>query len=273
MALPIPSFLLFIMTPGVVLFLVCGILVFLNRYVAADGIDVAKNRILAMVLSFEFTRTDPIILLLHEYRSMCEAGWNPTVMFLTTNHLSESVRNFFRSKVYCYRTKEYIPIQYTVRPKSLGNKLAEEAKSEAYKYRNDFDVFIYQEEDIIFLYSHLVAYLAETQQLVNLLGEEGLQKYSLGFQRYCRILQHPSDPRVQHFVEKDLLVKEYLDEFPFFKPVCIQSTPYIEVTSCPESWMANTHQAVWILTKQQLDQLELKCSFLNLTASKSLRPA
>ncbi|RYH29302.1 hypothetical protein EON65_09030 [archaeon] len=226
-----------------------------------------------MVLSFEFTRTDPIILLLHEYRSMCEAGWNPTVMFLTTNHLSESVRNFFRSKVYCYRTKEYIPIQYTVRPKSLGNKLAEEAKSEAYKYRNDFDVFIYQEEDIIFLYSHLVAYLAETQQLVNLLGEEGLQKYSLGFQRYCRILQHPSDPRVQHFVEKDLLVKEYLDEFPFFKPVCIQSTPYIEVTSCPESWMANTHQAVWILTKQQLDQLELKCSFLNLTASKSLRPA
>eukprot|EP01031_Cornospumella_fuschlensis_P024485 gene24485-29594_t len=193
-------------------------------------------------------------------------------MFLTTNDLSESVRGFFQSKVYCYRTQDYVPIVYTIRPKSIGNKLSEVAKSEAYRYKDDFDVFIYQEEDMILLYSHLVAYIAETTRLVELLGVEGLQTYSLGFQRYCRISQHPSDTQPHHFIEKDLLLKEYFDEFPFFRPMCIKSQPYIQVTSCPECWMGNPHQAMWVLTKQQLDQLEMKCNFLNLTSEKSSRP-
>lgn len=229
----------------------------------------AGKRVLGIIVAFEFTRSDPLMLMLNEYRSMCEGGWDPTVLFLTAVKLSASTKRFFEQKVYCYRTASAVPVRYAVYPRTIGYMLAEQARKEVKKRLDDFDVFIYQEEDMIVTYAHLVAYEAETRQLVQLLGEGALQNYSIGFQRYCRTLKHPSEPRQRVFSEKELLFKEYLDEFPFFRPVCLADRPYLQATDCKTSWLANPHQAVWILTRQQLGQLEQRCGFLNMSALNS----
>lgn len=227
---------------------------------------VASQKVLGMIVAFEFTRSDPIMLMLNEYKSMCEGGWDPTVLFLTAAKLSDTTKRFFQQKVYCYRTQSFVPIIYSVYPRTIGYMLAEEARKEAKKRVNEFDVFIYQEEDMVIQFGHLMAYVRESETLTQLVGPEELQKYIIGFQRYCRIMKHPSEPRQKHFNEKDLLFKEYLDEFPFFKPICIKNKPYLEATDCPVSWLANPHQAVWILTRQQLHMLDEKCKFLNMSA-------
>lgn len=226
----------------------------------------AGKRVLGIIVAFEFTRSDPLMLMLSEYRSMCEGGWEPTVLFLTAAKLSDTTKRFFRQKLYCYRTQSYVPTVYSVHPRSIGYDLAEEARKVVYSRLNNHDVFIYQEEDMIVQFAHLAAYVSESETLYRVAGDAGLQEYMLGFQRYCRVQRHPSEPRQKVFNEKDLLFKEYLDEFPFFKPICINDTPYLQATNCPVSWLANPHQAVWILTRRQLDALGAKCSFLNMSA-------
>ena len=53
---------------------------------------------------------------------------------------------------------------------------------------DNHDVFIYHEDDIVVKHSHLVAYLAETKRLRLGLGDSAIRDYSIGFQRYRRLV-------------------------------------------------------------------------------------
>jgi len=43
----------------------------------------ANNRILGMVLTYNTDHIDPLMLIFNEYVSMCEAGWNPTIVLFS----------------------------------------------------------------------------------------------------------------------------------------------------------------------------------------------
>jgi hypothetical protein len=47
-----------------------------------------------------------------------------------------------------------------------------------------------------------------------------------------------------------------MEETPNFRPTCIANSPYLVVEG-------NIHQAMWILTREQVETLQGKCSFLN----------
>lgn len=50
-----------------------------------------------------------------------------------------------------------------------------------------------------------------------------------------------------------------------FEHICVGGAPYLEV-----HW--NTHQALWILTKWQLQMLQNKCNFLHEYGGYSIAP-
>lgn len=71
---------------------------------------------------------------------------------------------------------------------------------------------------------------------------------------FCRgSLQGP------HFSEADIFGQEFLEETPKFRPVCIDDAPFLIVEG-------NIHQAMWILTNEQIKVLQTKCNFLNQTS-------
>ena len=111
---------------------------------------------------------------------------------------------------------------FSIHDPSVGITLAEETRVYLRKQWTNFDVFIYMEEDVVVEYGHLIGYLAETQKLYDLIGrEEALSKYMIGFQRYRRYLV-PVEKNKQPMTEEGIIDRqEYLEEIPFFKPVCL----------------------------------------------------
>ncbi len=214
----------------------------------------SNNRVMGFILSFNHYHIDPLMIIMNEYVSMCEAGWSPTIMIFTTVDWSLALHRYFREKLYCYRNNDYIKLSVQVHDPSINIALGAEHRKYLGKVLNDHDVFVYHEDDIVFKLSHLVGYLSETKRLHMARPEDGLRDHCIGFQRYRR-LPRGNDIKLQ-FGEKDIFEQELLEEMPSFRQVCLNDQAFLHVTG-------NIHQAVWVLTRQQVIMLQEKCLFLN----------
>lgn len=212
------------------------------------------NRVIGFLLAFNFYHIDPIIYILNEYTSMCEAGWDTTLVFFTALHWSPAMIRYMKQKSFCYRSQKSIGILVSEHDPSIGIGLGAQHRTYMGDILDDYDVFIYHEDDILFKLSHLNAYLYETKKLHQLLPDGGLWDNTIGFQRYRRLFR--GNDFNMRYGEQDVFEQELLEETPEFSPICIKGEPYIHV-------QGNTHQAVWVFTRQQVLMLQEKCSFLN----------
>lgn len=221
------------------------------------------NKVLGMILVFNFKRIDSIMVILNEYKSLCESGWKPTIAFFTTEKPSYLLSQYFAEKLYCYYTQQPIPIIWQTYNTSVGIYIADKTREFVANEASNFDLFMYHEEDIILQQSHVMAYLHETKRLAEVVGYEASRDYMIGFQRYRRH-NRPFKHLNDLFSDHDIFHQEYLEETPFFKPVCVKDQPYLQISNgfTPNS---NPHQAIWILTKAQLMVLDQKCQFFNQT--------
>ena len=117
------------------------------------------NRILIMTLSFDLTHSDSMDEVLQEYLNMCEGGWDVTVIVYTTEAWSPDLLTFHRRRTYCYRLDDSVTFKFSVHPKSIGITLASVHRKELSQYLPYYDVFMYHEDDIIFRYKHLTAWV------------------------------------------------------------------------------------------------------------------
>eukprot|EP01038_Epipyxis_sp_PR26KG_P011957 gene11957-16005_t len=211
-----------------------------------------------MLLSFHLDHTDPLLLLFSEYRSMCEAGWNVSIVILTTVDWTKRTFDYVNEKLYCNRIQKSIPLKLDIQPSDVGVYLTVKHREIVTNELNNHDIFIYCEDDTMFGYIHLMTYLQETKRLRELITspELILRNYSVGFLRYRRVNRvYSRGPTT--FTGEDMISQEFLGEAPdLLRPVCVADEPYMKVEG-------NTHQAMWILTREQIDILHNKCSFLN----------
>jgi hypothetical protein len=219
------------------------------------------NKVIGFILSFNHYHIDPLVLIMNEYVSMCEAGWLPTVRIFTTVDYSLRLQHYFREKLFCYRTGDYIRLEIEVHDPAINIALGAEHRKYLGKVLDQYDVFAYHEDDIVFKLSHLNGYVSETKTLHQVLPVDGLQDHCIGFQRYRR-LARGNDINMK-FGEQDIIEQELMEEMPSFNHVCLNNHPYLHVTG-------NIHQAIWVLTKQQVIMLQEKCSFLNQTSASRL---
>ena len=85
-----------------------------------------QNRILGMVLTFNYNHIDPLMLIMGEYQSMCEGGWAPTVVIFTSSNFTVELKRYLRQKTYCYRTNSSVPIIVSVHDPGVGVALGAE---------------------------------------------------------------------------------------------------------------------------------------------------
>jgi hypothetical protein len=213
-----------------------------------------KNRFLIQILHYNLHHFDSLQLLLNEFNSMCEGGWEPTIMLHTCANYSEYLMYEVVEKIYCYRIHNYLPITVRQYDSDVGIWLAAPHRRAAKEFINDFDLFMYIEDDMIFTYSHLTAFIRESIKLQQILPENSMIDYSIGFQRY----------RTKHFTKEEKVneanvIQEYLEELPTFDHLCWGDRPYVV---CHEE-EAGVHQALWILTKEQLLELDKRCQYLD----------
>lgn len=214
-----------------------------------------NNRLLGLILAYNLDHIDPLLLIFNEYVSMCEGGWNTTVVLFTTVDWSPRLRRFIRQKTYCYRMGKSLDVRYSLHNASISVGLGAEHRKYLGNEVNNFDVFVYHEDDMVFKHSHLVAFLAETKKLHYLMPEFGLRDHTIGFQRYRRLLRSGEMHHVT-WGEQDIIEQDLLEETPNFRLQCIKDEPYLLVEG-------NIHQAMWVFTQQHIHLLQEKCYFLN----------
>jgi len=186
-----------------------------------------------------------MLMIMQEYRSVCEGGADVSIVLFTTlrDENARRLKRHLLENAFCYRVGYHLNLTLATHSPSTSIFLSEEHRKHIPNDLENFDIFIYQEDDILLQLPHIVSFLSETEKLRILGGPETLHQYNFGFQRFRRTVS-----------KKMSLDGEYLEETPFFDPICIHGRPYFSV-------IGNPHQGMWILTREQLRALISKCKF------------
>ena len=115
--------------------------------------------------------------------SMCEAGMDVTVLLYTadTNLYTDAETHEMEQLGFCTRIQGSVDIRILVRSAELQLKMTMEHRQEFKSMLDDYDLFIYTEDDMQVDFRHLTAYIAESHRLRN--AAEG-DKYLIGYLRY-----------------------------------------------------------------------------------------
>lgn len=222
------------------------------------------NRVLGLICSYNYGHIDPLTLIFNEYLYMCEGGWDPVVVLFTTERWTAKTKRLYANKLFCYRKNASIEIRHEVFPPKINVGLAAEHRHYMGRVVNDFDIFIYHEDDILMRFSHLNAFAEETRKFKEIMTpDHSLNENIIGFQRYRR-LPKGGDHQRGAWGEQDIIEQELLEETPNFNQVCLgnkiekvaDKVPYIYVTG-------NRHTGAYMMTHEQVMILQKRCHFLN----------
>ena len=179
-----------------------------------------------------------------------------------------------RRNLHCYRNKDSISLEIRVFNESVGRRIVDHSRLPVAQYLDDFDVFVFTEDDMILTYSLLTAWVHETKLLATLTDGKTLVdkdrcgwrypcRYSVGLLRYSRKTKYKMQTAASHefrtnqrsWDESLVIDKNRLEEEPPFDPICIENQPYISLHT-------SSHQASWILTRNDIKELNVSCNFL-----------
>ena len=216
---------------------------------------------MGFILSYNWDHIDPLLNCFNEYLSMCESGWNVTIVIHSTANWDSIMRRLANTKLFCYRTQQPMHVMYDLHNKNISTLLSAEHRKILKKEIENYDFFVYHEDDIIFTHAHLNAYLYETRQLHLIDPVRGIKEHSIGFQRYRRIFRNQWGSLPWN--EQDMIEQELFEEMPNFRPICMgtdsdesKNVPYLVVEG-------NVHQGMWALTQSQIKMLQEKCNYMD----------
>ena len=203
------------------------------------------KKIISYILFFDMKHIQSMLMIMQEYRSVCEGGADVSIVLFTTlrDENARRLKKHLLENAFCYRVSQHLNVTLATHSPSTSIFLSEEHRKHISSDLENFDIFIYQEDDILLQLPHIVSFLSETEKLRILGGPETLHHYNFGFQRFRRVISRKSP-----------ILGEFLEETPFFDPICLHGRPYFSV-------IGNPHQGMWILTREQLRALISKCKF------------
>lgn len=120
-----------------------------------------NNRILAIILAFDFGHIETLHIILQNYVDICEAGWNPTLVFFTSIEWSQAFMRMMRQKSFCYHTNSFLELRTFVQDPSVKINLASFHRDYIRKELSNFDHFIVSTylQQHIRLFNHVFIYL------------------------------------------------------------------------------------------------------------------
>lgn len=150
-----------------------------------------KGRLMYMAASYDLSQYQCLWNSLTSLVETCNAGWNISVHLQVSNGLAyDSVLyQQIQDSMYCAYFDRLIPVLLTSYNASIGFGLNSRHRQLIHKHLNDFDYFVYAEEDMVFKHSHLIAYLHAYEQ-VRVAYPLTYHTYTIGFLRYLYIMNY-----------------------------------------------------------------------------------
>lgn len=148
--------------------------------------EIAGKKVLVAIPSYgdkQFLYLQDMIDSLHD---LCETGAKVTLYLYAIEPYSIEILSMFNARTNCYHPTGSLNIEVKLKPASLKLHFVDDHRKDFYDHIDDYDLFIFTEDDHHIRPTHVIAYLEETAKLKQRVGEENFSNYSIGFLRYER---------------------------------------------------------------------------------------
>eukprot|EP00638_Chattonella_subsalsa_P000119 CAMPEP_0117738780 /NCGR_PEP_ID=MMETSP0947-20121206/3343_1 /TAXON_ID=44440 /ORGANISM="Chattonella subsalsa, Strain CCMP2191" /LENGTH=373 /DNA_ID=CAMNT_0005554555 /DNA_START=170 /DNA_END=1288 /DNA_ORIENTATION=+ len=224
-------------------------------------------RILYVICMYDLGKLREVERMMESVMDMCVAGSRLTVVIQTTESADDIRFALLQKKLQCSGSRGSISFEIDVYPKKLKLDLTKKHRQLMYDRLDNFDLFIYSEDDMDIRPSTIAAYLAETSKLEAALPDMYSdsyphQQYVISFIRWeenRKGLRAFKKERFQNIEGEATRVfwENTKEEYDVIELEGLSSgSPRI-----PYVTMVHPHSAMWILTRDQLMWLQDTCQF------------
>ena len=213
-------------------------------------------KILVAIAAFDFSQIPHLEEVLDSYHDICVAGAKVDVVIHATVAYPVTFIDMLNSRFLC----EDFSIHIMLKPSSIRLHLVDYHRKLFYDKINDYDLFIYTEEDIQITPRTVATYLQETQRIRTILANNPSSKYSffdfnVGIVRYE--YNFPSnvviDDKTRHSIQNVTRVYwEHSSQTPSLVPNTLDSIPQTKELSERYVGMKNHHQGMFLATREHL---------------------
>ena len=231
-------------------------------------------KVLTTLLAFNSINNQYLFRVLENYKLLCELGFAVTAIIHTADVWTDSELHTLQQNYICQNS---FIINIEVYDKDTKLSLANQHRYNMIKEQDNYDLFIYQEDDMNLTHYHILSYLnhstffensASRKDSYNSANSSDIILPQLGFLRYELFDESNTDNSSLTSTESNVdgtvsmsnqrKQLKYLCDMPTqrFSLTCMDDVPFLVDEY-------NPHQALWILTQKQLKQLDKSCNFLS----------
>ncbi|KAL7555025.1 hypothetical protein ACHAWF_018620 [Thalassiosira exigua] len=160
---------------------------------AGDGSDSASSssileglRVLVTIASYDFMQIAHLEEVLDGFRDLCYAGSMVDIVVYTTVMYPVALIDMFNDRMRCNNPSPSSGLTVTLilKPSSVRLFLVDFHRELFYDRIDQYDLFVYTEDDIRISPTTLAAYLYETKRVESLVGPEQALDFNVGIVRY-----------------------------------------------------------------------------------------
>ena len=208
-------------------------------------------RILIVIAAYDFSQLPHLEEILDTYQDLCVSG--PTkvdVIIHTTVPYPVTLIDLWNTRLLDV-CREVFTVTIVLKPPSLRLHLVDCHRTLFYDKIQDYDLFVYTEDDIRVSPRTIASYLAETQIIRNIMGENDFSNFNVGIVRYE--YNYPSnviiDDRTRHATQNVTRVYWEHGQYPII-PTAVDFVPQQQLVGYVH--MRNHHQGMYLATRELL---------------------
>ena len=217
-------------------------------------------RILIAIAAFDFSQLPHFEEVLDAYSDLCATGARVDVVVHATLPYPITLIDLLNTRVACLNPAGRFDVKIRLVSPTVRLHLVDLHRPLFYEKIEDYDLFIYTEDDIRVTPRTIAAYLHETKVLQDKVGFDKSLNYNVGIVRYE--YNFPSnvlmDDSTRHATQNVTRVYwEHSDHFPAI-PKVVDMVPGLDQEYVH---MLNHHQGMFLATRDLLKAWKTKCQF------------
>jgi len=205
-------------------------------------------RVLVAIASFDFAQFPLLEEVLDSYQDVCVAGANIDLYIHTVLPYTVGLIDLLNARLSC----EGMTITIAVQSPAVRLHLVDRHRDLFYEKIDDYDLFIYSEDDIKVSPTTIKAYLQETKSVEQLVGKSHATNYNVGIVRYE--YNYPPDividDKTRHATQN--VTRVYWEHL--WKPIFGKSVDVVAQPEVKRRYVAmqNHHQGMFMATRDLL---------------------